>query len=45
MKEADPEVIRQMLAHAPLPVRVLLPRLAPRVYTRYVRKVYGPAAA
>jgi hemerythrin-like domain-containing protein len=44
MKDADPQVIRQMLSRSPAPVRVLLPRLAPRAYARYAGKVYGPAA-
>jgi hemerythrin-like domain-containing protein len=44
MKDGDPEVIRQMLSHAPLPVRVLLPRLAPRAYAKYVRRVHGATA-
>lgn len=41
MKDADPDVIRQMLTHAPAPVRVVLPRLAPRAYARYARAVHG----
>ncbi|GAB2480841.1 hemerythrin domain-containing protein [Jatrophihabitans fulvus] len=39
--EGDPAVVRQMLGEAPPPVRVLLPRLAPRLYARRARRVYG----
>jgi iron-sulfur cluster repair protein YtfE (RIC family) len=39
MKDGDPEVIRVMLSHAPPPVRVLLPRVAPRLYARYARRL------
>ncbi|WP_448624095.1 hemerythrin domain-containing protein [Geodermatophilus sp. URMC 64] len=39
MKDGDPEVIRTMLSHAPPPVRVLLPRVAPRLYARYARRL------
>lgn len=41
MLEGDPAAIRAMLAHAPLPVRMLMPRLAPRSYASYHRKVQG----
>jgi DUF438 domain-containing protein len=44
MKDADPHVIRQILSRSPAPVRVLLPRLAPRAWARYAGKVYRPAA-
>jgi hypothetical protein len=43
MYQADPEVIRGMLAHAPLLPRLLMPRLAPRAYARYARRVLGTA--
>ena len=43
MYGADPEVIRGMLAHAPLVPRLLMPHLAPRVYARYARRVHGTA--
>jgi hemerythrin-like domain-containing protein len=43
MYRADPEVIRAMLAHAPLVPRLLLPSLAPRIYARYARRLYGTA--
>jgi hemerythrin superfamily protein len=39
MKDGDPEVVRTMLSHAPPPVRVLLPRMAPRSYARYARRL------
>lgn len=41
MYQADPEVIAGMLAHAPLPVRMVMPHVAPRTRNRYVRHVYG----
>jgi hemerythrin-like domain-containing protein len=41
MYEADPEVIRAMLSHAPLVPRLLMPHLAPRVYARYARRLHG----
>lgn len=43
MYEGDPEVIRSMLAHAPLLPRLLMPVLAPRAYARYARRVHGTA--
>ncbi|WP_226364519.1 hemerythrin domain-containing protein [Pseudonocardia sp. ICBG162] len=42
MHDADPEVVRGMLAHAPGPARLLLPRIAPRAYARRRRAVHGP---
>lgn len=39
MADADPVVIRQMLASAPPPVRLLLPRFAPGAYRRYRRRL------
>jgi hypothetical protein len=41
MYRADPEVIRGMLAHAPLLPRLVLPLLAPRTYARYARRLHG----
>lgn len=41
MLEGDPTAIRAMLAEAPLPIRLLMPRLAPRSYASYSRKVRG----
>jgi hemerythrin-like domain-containing protein len=43
MKDADPEVIRGMLANAPLAPRLLLPFIGPRAYARYARRVHGVA--
>ena len=43
MYEADPEMIRMMLAPAPLPVRVLVPRLGRRAYRRRALAVHGTA--
>jgi Hemerythrin HHE cation binding domain len=41
MYEADPEVIRGVLAEAPLQARLLVPRLAPRAYAKHARRVHG----
>jgi hypothetical protein len=41
MYEGDPAVIERMLATAPLPVRLLVPRLGGRAYARHALKVYG----
>jgi hypothetical protein len=41
MKDADPQVIRGILALAPLLPRLLLPRMGPRVYTRYTRRLHA----
>ncbi len=43
MYEGDPEVVRVMLAPAPLPVRVLVPRLARRAFRRRALDVHGTA--
>lgn len=39
--EGDPAVLAQMLHAAPPPVRLIVPRLAPRVYARYAARVHG----
>ncbi|RZS79951.1 hemerythrin HHE cation binding domain-containing protein [Motilibacter rhizosphaerae] len=39
--EGDPAVLAEMLHEAPAPVRLLMPRLAPRVYARRARQVHG----
>jgi hypothetical protein len=39
--EGDPEVVDGVLAKAPLPVRVVVPRLARRAFRRHARAVYG----
>lgn len=41
MYEGDPLVLAQMLSKAPLIPRVMMPRLAPRTYRRYARRIYG----
>ncbi len=41
MKDADPEVIRGILANVPLIPRVVLPRIGPRVYARYTRRLHA----
>jgi hemerythrin-like domain-containing protein len=41
MEGGDPEVLKAMLAHAPLPARLLLPSLSPRIRRRYVRQLRG----
>src|SRR6201991_1702869 len=41
MYEGDPAVMRRTLSHAPLPARLLIPILAPRVFNRHARRVYG----
>lgn len=41
--EADPEVLRDMLATAPALPRAVLPRIAPRVYARRAVQVHGTA--
>jgi hemerythrin-like domain-containing protein len=45
MKDGDPEVIRGMLANAPLVPRLMLPFVGPRAYARYARRVHGSARA
>ncbi|MBB6627489.1 hemerythrin domain-containing protein [Nocardioides sp. KIGAM211] len=39
--EGDPAVLKATLASAPLVPRLLVPRIAPGVYARRARKVYG----
>jgi hemerythrin-like domain-containing protein len=43
MYEGDPEVVKIMLAPAPLPVRVLVPRLGRRAYRKHAVAVHGTA--
>jgi hypothetical protein len=43
IKDRDPGVIREMISHAPLVPRLLLPRIAPRAYARYARRLHGDA--
>lgn len=44
MAEGDPAVLRAMLAEAPPPARVLLPRIAPGIHTRHCRRLFGEVA-
>ncbi len=41
--EGDPAVVQEMLAGAPAPVRVLLPRLARRAFRKHALAVHGTA--
>ncbi|MDN3029677.1 hemerythrin domain-containing protein [Streptomyces sp. S.PB5] len=41
MYEGDPEVVKAVLVHAPLPARLLMPRLAPRLYASHAKRVHG----
>jgi hemerythrin-like domain-containing protein len=45
MKDGDPEVIKGMLANAPLVPRLLLPFIGPRAYASYARRVHGAVPA
>jgi len=39
--ESDPAVLATMLQRAPAPVRLLVPRLAPRMYARHAARMLG----
>ena len=41
MKDADPDVKRHILANMPLVPRVVLPRIIPRVYAGYMRRLHA----
>lgn len=41
MYEGDPSVISNMLSHAPMLPRLVMPFVAPRTYRRYARRLYG----
>lgn len=43
MYEGDPEVIKAVLAHAPLPARLLMPLVAPRLFAAHAKRVHGTA--
>ncbi|MEO3748461.1 hemerythrin domain-containing protein [Plantactinospora sp. B5E13] len=43
MYEGDPEVIREVLAEAPLPVRLLMPIIGRRAYAKHAKRVHGTA--
>jgi iron-sulfur cluster repair protein YtfE (RIC family) len=44
MYEGDPEVIKAVLATAPLPVRLLVPAVARRRYAAHAKRVHGTPA-
>ncbi len=39
--EGDPEVLAEMLSHAPALARLLMPLMAPRAFARYAKRVHG----
>ncbi|WP_127502948.1 hemerythrin domain-containing protein [Actinoplanes solisilvae] len=41
MYEGDPDTIKSVLANAPLPARLLMPLIGPRIYAKHARKVHG----
>ncbi|MEV4756996.1 hemerythrin domain-containing protein [Micromonospora sp. NPDC049559] len=41
MYEGDPEVIKALLKEVPLPARLLLPVMAPRLYAAYAKRIHG----
>ncbi|MEU4098797.1 hemerythrin domain-containing protein [Streptomyces sp. NPDC026673] len=41
MYEGDPEVVRAVLAEAPLPARLIMPVLARRLYAKHAKRVHG----
>jgi hemerythrin-like domain-containing protein len=41
MYEGDPEVVRAVLAEAPLPARLLMPLVGPRLYAAHAKRVHG----
>ncbi len=43
MYEADPDVVKSVLKEAPLPARVLVPRIAPRMFAAHAKRVHGTA--
>ncbi|WP_433539038.1 hemerythrin domain-containing protein [Micromonospora sp. CA-249363] len=43
MYEGDKAVIKAVLAHAPLPARLLMPIVGPRLYRSYAKRVHGTA--
>ncbi|MEU8301185.1 hypothetical protein AB0C04_28350 [Micromonospora sp. NPDC048909] len=43
MYEGDPEVIKHVLAEAPLPARLLMPIIGPRLYAAHAKRVHGTA--
>ncbi|MGI5523167.1 hemerythrin domain-containing protein [Micromonospora sp. CA-259024] len=43
MYEGDPEVVKGVLAEAPLPVRLIMPIVARRAYAAHAKRVHGTA--
>ncbi|MEU6347195.1 hemerythrin domain-containing protein [Streptomyces sp. NPDC046977] len=43
MYEGDREVIKAILAEAPLPARLLMPLLAPRLFAKHAKRIHGTA--
>ncbi|MEV4814075.1 hemerythrin domain-containing protein [Micromonospora avicenniae] len=43
MYEGDREVINEVLAEAPLPVRLIMPLIAPRRYAAHAKRIHGTA--
>ncbi|MEU4338619.1 hemerythrin domain-containing protein [Micromonospora lupini] len=43
MYEGDPEVIKAVLAEAPLPARLLMPLVGRRLYAKHAKRVHGTA--
>ncbi|MEU6347097.1 hemerythrin domain-containing protein [Streptomyces sp. NPDC046977] len=43
MYEGDPDVVREVLSHAPLVARLIMPIMAPRLYASHAKRVYGTA--
>jgi hemerythrin-like domain-containing protein len=41
MYEGDPAVVKAVLAHAPLPARLLMPHIGPRLYASHAKRVHG----
>ena len=41
MYEGDPAVVKAVLAEAPLPARLLMPLLGPRLYAAHAKRVHG----
>ncbi|MEV8403814.1 hemerythrin domain-containing protein [Streptomyces niveus] len=41
MYEGDPDVIKEILSHAPLVARLIMPIVAPRIYASQAKRVYG----
>ncbi|TFV29675.1 hypothetical protein E4K10_49000 [Streptomyces sp. T1317-0309] len=41
MYEGDPEVVKAVLAHGPLPARILVPIIGPRLYASHAERVHG----